>query len=379
MDVIILGVTGSIGTQTLDVIRNHKDRFNVLAVTCHSNISKLQEIITEFNPSYVSIGTNEHINDLQNQYPNTTFGYGKEGLIEAALYPSKDVLVVNALVGSAGLEPTIAAIKAHRNVALANKETLVVGGEIIMPLVKEYGVELIPIDSEHSAIKQCIHDQDKDVREIIITASGGSFRDLSREQLKNVTKEDALKHPNWNMGAKITIDSATMMNKGFEVIEAHHLFQIGYDQIRTVLHPESMVHSLVEFNDASIMAHLGMPDMRVPINYALFYPVRMEYETERLDLVKLGKLHFNELSYERYPLLALAIKAGKQGGLMPTVLNAANEECVYLFLDEKITFLDIEIIVEECLNRFNTSREVTLENIVTLDEEVRQYVRNSIK
>lgn len=379
MDVIILGVTGSIGRQTLDVIRNHRDTFNVVSVTCYSNLSKLHEIIREFQPSYVSIGEEEHLLELQNQYKDIVFGYGEKGLIEAVLFPSNDVLVVNALVGSAGLLPTIEAIKARRNVALANKETLVVGGEIIMPLVKEYGVELIPIDSEHSAIKQCIHDQDKDVREIIITASGGSFRDLSRQDLNNVTKEDALKHPNWNMGAKITIDSATMMNKGFEVIEAHHLFGIPYQNIKTVLHPESMVHSLVEFNDGSLMAHIGMPDMRVPINYALFYPNRMEYQAERLDLVKLGSLNFKELSYERYPLLKLAIEAGEKGGLLPTVLNAANEESVYLFLDEKITFLDIEKIVKECLNRFNTDLEVTLDNIVALDQKVREYVRNTIK
>lgn len=379
MDVIILGVTGSIGTQTLDVIRNHRDQFNVLSVTCHRNISKLREIIDEFSPKYVSIGEKHLSIELQNDYPNIIFGYGMEGLIQASVFPSEDVLVVNALVGSAGLEPTIAAIKASRNVALANKETLVVGGEIIMPLVKQYGVELIPIDSEHSAIKQCIHDQDKHVKEIIITASGGSFRDVERKDLKDVTKEDALQHPNWNMGAKITIDSATMMNKGFEVIEAHHLFGLDYDQIKTVLHPESIVHSLVEFNDSSMMAHLGKPDMRVPINYALFYPNRMEYQAERLNLVELGSLHFKELSFERYPLLKLAIDAGKQGGLLPTVLNAANEESVYLFLDGRIAFLDIEIIVKECLNRFNTDLEVTLENIITLDQEVREYVRNTSK
>ena len=379
MNLVILGVTGSIGTQTLDIVRNHLNQFKVVAVTCNSNIRKLREIIIEFSPMYVSIGQTELVDELKTEFPNVEFGHGKQGLIGAATVKStEEVLVVNALVGSTGLEPTIEAIKMKRNIALANKETLVVGGELIMPLVKEYGVELIPIDSEHSAIQQLILDKAQDVREIIITASGGSFRDLSRNELENVTVKGALNHPNWTMGQKITIDSATMMNKGFEVIEAHYLFDMPYDRIKTVLHKESMIHSLVEYNDSSILAHIGNPDMRVPINYALFYPNRMPYKGERLDLVKLGALHFEELSMKRYPLLRLAIEAGVEGGLAPTVLNAANEESVYLFLDGKIAFLDIEIYVEECLNIFKTDLEVTLENIVSLDQKVREYVKNKV-
>ncbi len=379
MNLVILGVTGSIGSQTLDIVRNHRSEFNVIAVTCNKNIRKLREIIVEFSPSYVSIGQSENIEPLKSEFPDVVFEQGKQGLIGAATYKSdSEVLVVNALVGSAGLEPTIEAIKMKRNIALANKETLVVGGEIIMPLVKEYGVELIPVDSEHSAIKQLIMDKQDDVSEIIITASGGSFRDLSRNELKSVTVKDALDHPNWDMGQKITIDSATMMNKGFEVIEAHYLFNMPYEKIKTVLHRESMIHSLVEFNDSSILAHIGNPDMRVPINYALFYPTRMPYTGKRLDLVKLGALHFEELSYDRYPLFKLAIEAGKTGGLTPTILNAANEESVYLFLEGKISFLDIEEIVGECLNIFKTDLEVTLHNIITLDLRVREYVKNKV-
>ena len=379
MNLVILGVTGSIGSQTLDIVRNHKEDFNVVAVTCNKNIRKLRDIIVEFSPMYVSIGKSELLDELKTEFPNVKFGYGKQGLIEASTFKTTEkTLVVNALVGSAGLEPTIEAIKMKRNVALANKETLVIGGELIMPLVKEYGVELIPIDSEHSAIQQLILEKKKDVKEIIITASGGSFRDLTREELKNVTVKDALNHPNWDMGNKITIDSATMMNKGFEVIEAHYLFDMPYNRIKTVLHKESLVHSLVEYNDSSILAHIGIPDMRVPINYALFYPNRMPYKGERLDLIKLGALHFEELSMERYPLLRLAVEAGTLGGLNPTILNAANEESVYLFLEEKISFLDIEQNVEECLNIFKTELEITLENIVELDRKVREYVKNKV-
>jgi len=284
MNLCILGVTGSIGVQTLDVVRKN-NVFNLLSVTCNTNISKLRAIIMEFTPSYVSIGRIQDVAELEREFPNVKFGYGSKGLVEAATYPSQDaVLVVNALVGSAGLEPTIYAIKAGRNVALANKETLVVGGEIIKPLLEKHNVSLIPIDSEHSAIFQCIEGKDKAVENIIITASGGSFRDKSRDELIGVTVKEALDHPNWDMGAKITIDSATMMNKGFEVIEAHYLFDVDYDHIQTVLHPKSIVHSLVEFNDGSMLAHLGHPDMRVPINFAIHYPNRVPFEAKILNL-----------------------------------------------------------------------------------------------
>ena len=375
MNLYILGATGSIGVQTLDIVRKNK-KFNIVSVSANHNVNKMIEIIKEFNPLFVCMGKPEYIDKLKELFPHISYGYGKVGLIKAATYgENSEDLVINSLVGSVGLEPTIEAIKKKRNIALANKETLVIGGEIINALVKKHGVVLIPVDSEHSAIMQCLNGEDSSsIKRIIITASGGSFRNLSRSELQTVTVKDALKHPNWNMGAKITIDSATMMNKGFEVIEAHYLFGIEYDKIETVLHTESVVHSLVEFNDSSIIAHLGNPDMRVPISYALNYPVRTEYKGESLDLIKLGSLHFEELSYKRYPLLKMAIDAGISKGLNPTTLNAANEACVSLFLNGKIKFLDIEEIVSECLNVFPNDFDINLDKIIERDLVVKDYV-----
>ena len=375
MNIYLLGATGSIGKQTLDIVRNN-DLFNIVSVSANYNLKKMIDIIEEFKPLFVSMGKQSDVESLKVLYPNIEYGYGKEGLVKAATYgENSEDLVVNALVGSVGLEPTIEAIKKKRNIALANKETLVIGGEIIKGLLKENNVKLIPVDSEHSAIMQCLNGEDSSIiKRIVITASGGSFRDLSRDDLKRVTVNDALKHPNWEMGSKITIDSATMMNKGFEVIEAHYLFDIEYDRIETVLHKESVVHSLVEFNDTSIIAHLGNPDMRVPISYALNYPLRTEYKGKSLDLVKLGSIHFEELSYERYPLLKIAIEAGKSKGLNPTTLNASNEACVSLFLSGKIKFLEIEEIVEECLNVFPNDFKVNLDKIIERDLEVKDYV-----
>lgn len=375
MNLYLLGATGSIGEQTLDIVRN-SDKFKIISVSANHNLKKMIDVIEEFNPLFVSMGKLEYIEKLKVMYPRIEYGYGKEGLVKAATYgENSEDLVVNALVGSAGLEPTIEAIKKKRNIALANKETLVIGGEIIKNLLIENNVRLIPVDSEHSAIMQCLNGEDNStIKRIIITASGGSFRDLSRAELKNVTVNDALDHPNWKMGAKITIDSATMMNKGFEVIEAHYLFDIDYDDIETVLHKESVIHSLVEFKDTSIIAHLGNPDMRVPINYALNYPKRTEYNGESLDLIKLGSLHFEELSLKRYPLLKMAIAAGRSKGLNPTTLNAANEACVNLFLNGKIKFLEIEDIVEECLNVFDNDFTVNLDKIIERDLVVKDYV-----
>ncbi len=379
MNLILLGATGSIGTQTLDIVRNHKE-INVLSVTCNKNISKLREIIVEFKPNYVSIGKTIDIDRLRDEFPDVIFEQGQDSLIKAATFKSKGkTVVMNALVGSSGLAPTIAAIKAKRDILLANKETLVVGGEIIMPLVEEYNVNLIPVDSEHSAMFQCMIGRKEEVTSIIITASGGSFRDKTRSELKDVTVNDALNHPNWDMGAKITIDSATMMNKGFEIIEAHHLFGVEYENIKPIIHLESIIHSLVEYNDSALIAHMGMPDMRVPINYALFYPNREPYKGDRLDLTKIKTLNFSEVSFDRYPLLRTAMDAGKKGGLTPTVLNASNEEAVYLFLDGKIAFLQITEIVEECLDRFKDLPDLTIDNIVLIDSEVRKYVLNKYK
>ena len=376
MNLFILGVTGNIGLQTLDIVRASKDKFKVVAISGNTNLEKMMDIINEFNPLYVSMGKREDIIKLKKLYPTIDYGYGNEGLIKTATYGKlgKD-LVVNALVGSCGLEPTIKAIKKGRNIALANKETLVIGGEIINKLIKEHNVKIIPIDSEHSAIMQCLNGEDKStIKSIIITASGGSFRDKSRKELQTVTVNDALKHPNWSMGAKITIDSATMMNKGLEIIEAHYLFDVRFDQIKTVMHRESIIHSLVEFHDSSVIAHLGNPDMRVPINYALSYPKRAKYNGESLDLIKLKSLHFEELSYKQYPLLKMAIEAGKSKGLDPTTLNAANEAAVNLFLNGKIMFLQIEEIVRESLKVFKNDLDISLEKILNRDLKVKDYI-----
>ena len=376
MKLFILGVTGNIGMQTLDIIRTSKDKYQVIAVSGNLNIEKMKDIILEFNPKYVSMGKRDDILELQKLFPNVEYGYGMKGLIKTATYGEKgNDLVLNAVVGSAGLEPTIEAIKKGRNIALANKETLVIGGELINKLLIKHQVTVIPVDSEHSAIMQCLKGEDKSqIKKIIITASGGSFRDKSRKELKTVTVNDALTHPNWTMGAKVTIDSATMMNKGLEVIEAHYLFNVEYDQIETVMHQESIIHSLVEFNDTSVIAHLGNPDMRVPINYALSYPKRAAYKGKSLNLVKLGSLHFKELSDKQFPLLKIAIDAGKSKGLNPTTLNASNEAAVKLFLEGKITFLQIEEIVKESLDIFKNDLDISLEKIIDRDLKVKDYI-----
>ena len=375
MNLAILGATGSIGLQTLDIVRASEGRFSVVTVTAHTSVDKLRAIIDEFHPSYVAVGLESAMRDLQRDYPDVTFGYGSNGLVTAATAGPTDTLVVNAIVGSAGLEPTIHAIKAGRNVALANKETLVIGGELIMPLLDEHDVRLLPIDSEHSAIMQLLDGAKHDtVRRIVITASGGSFRDKKRSELTTVTVGDALAHPNWTMGAKITIDSATMMNKGLEIIEAHHLFDLPYDQIDTVLHRESIVHSLVEFTDTALLAHLGEPDMRVPISYALHYPERVPFDGTRLQLETLGALHFEPLDETRYPMLRYAREAGVKGGYAPTVLNAANEAAVQLFLSGKITFLQIEEIVLQCVTTFQPEGPLTLPGILEVDNKVKDYV-----
>jgi 1-deoxy-D-xylulose-5-phosphate reductoisomerase len=371
----LLGATGSIGTQVLDIVKAHRDEFELVSATANTNIDKLIDIIKTFHPKYVGVGSNEAKRRLTTLFPSIEVGVGDSGLIEAATYGKQTGLVVNAVVGSAGLLPTVRAIELNRDIALANKETLVIGGEIIMPLVKEKGVQLIPIDSEHSALMMCMKDAPKKaVQSLIITASGGSFRERSRQSLKGVTVKEALNHPNWQMGAKITIDSATMMNKGFEVIEAHHLFDMPFDDIQTVLHKESIVHALVEYTDGSMLAHLGHPDMRVPINAALFYPERVPYKAKRLALSEIGQLQFAPLSYERYPLLKYAIQAGKEGGIMPTVLNAANEASVALFLSGKITFLQIEEIVIECLNKFEPIKDLDIETILEVDQRIKRAV-----
>lgn len=373
LDLYILGATGSIGTQTLDIIANYQKDFRVVGLSLGRDLKRSQEIIDKYKPEIVCL---RHEKDIEQIKFSGRIVFGDEGLLEIARYQSPNPMVlVNALVGSAGLKPTIAAIKAHKDIALANKETLVMAGEIINQLVKEHQVKLHPIDSEHSAIWHCLKGEDiSDVKELIITASGGSFRNLSRAELVNVTKEKALAHPNWSMGPKITIDSASMMNKGFEVIEAHHLFDMPYEKIKTVLHKESIVHSLVRFNDTSIKASLGTADMRIPILYALSYPVHLETKS-LADLCLEGlTLHFETLSHERYPLLELAYQAGIKGKFYPVALNAANEVAVKLFLEEQISFLDIERIVLEYQNKDYSHLDYNIDAIIQLDREIQQEI-----
>ena len=374
-NISLLGSTGSIGSQTLDVIRNHPDRFRLVAVSVGHNIDFLRKILHEFQPELVSVANKEDRDRLEREFSgNIRFTWGEEGLVEVATYPKADILV-NAILGSIGLLPTLSAIKAGKTIGLANKETLVTGGHLVMEAAKRYGVTLLPIDSEHSAIFQCLNGERKDhIRKLIITASGGSFRDKSREELKNVTLLDALKHPNWSMGAKITIDSATMMNKGLEVIEAHWLFDIPYEKIECVLHRESIVHSMVEFNDFSIIAQMGTPDMRIPIQYALSYPKRLEMMGEPLSLSKIGTLHFQEMDFERFRCLKMAYEAGKKGGTYPTVLNAANEIAVSAFMDGKISFLAIEDWIERALNEHEFVPNPDLETILFVDRMTREKV-----
>ena len=371
--VYLLGACGSIGTQSVDVLNKHKDEFKVEAISVGHDLDKAREIINLTNPSVVCFRKKEDMESFKDSSFECV--YGDEGLLYiASLHKHESELLINALVGSAGLKPTVYAIKAHKDIALANKETLVMAGDIINSLIKEYNVHLYPIDSEHSAIWQCIQgEQHNEILNLIITASGGSFRDKKREELVNVTRDDALKHPNWHMGEKITIDSATMMNKGFEVMEAHHLFGIDYDHIKTIMHKESVVHSLVEFKDHMIKAELGVADMRGPISYAILYPHHEDFLGESLDLAKLSTMHFEELSTERFPCLAYAYEAGKKGGLYPTVLNAANEASVRLFLARKISFLDIEKIIREYLDK-TYDKEATIDNILLLDKKIQKEI-----
>ncbi len=371
----VLGITGSIGTQTLDVVSQHPDLFEIRAVSAGHNIEKLQKILTRLKPELVSVREGRDAYRLSQLYSGIRFVFGEEGLKEVASYENSDT-VVNALVGFAGLMPTIWAIRAKKRLCLANKESLVVAGEFVRRELEENKVEMLPIDSEHSAILQCLRgNKNRDIKRLLITASGGSFRDKSREELVHVTKEDALKHPNWSMGAKITIDSATMMNKGFEVMEAHWLFDVDYDHIDVLMHRESVIHSLVEFQDGAVMAQLGSPDMRLPIQYALCYPERPELETFDFDLAKIGTLHFAAPDFRRYPLLEIAYQVGRLGGNMPAILNAANEEAVGLFLQDRIAFLDIETIIRDSLSAFPYEKQISLEDCLKYDRLTRERIR----
>lgn len=378
----LLGATGSIGIQTLDIIRNQSNDFELVACSAGKNIEELYKIILEFEPKLVSVAGKEEADKLMNlKIPaHTKVLYGEEGLIEVAVHHESTILV-NAVVGSVGLVPTMKAIQNRKTIALANKETLVTAGHIVMAEAEKYGVSILPVDSEHSAIFQCLNGENqKEIHKLVITASGGSFRDKTREQLKDVTIEDALNHPNWSMGAKITIDSATMMNKGLEVIEAHWLFNMPYEKIEVIQHRESVIHSMVEFDDGSVMAQLGTPDMRVPIAYALNYPFRKPVHNHTpLDLIQFGKLHFQEMDFNRFKCLGFSYHAGKIGGSLPTVLNAANEEAVSAFLQKKISFLQIENLIENALEKHECISKPSLEEIRMIDEQTRQFVSSQIK
>jgi 1-deoxy-D-xylulose-5-phosphate reductoisomerase len=360
----LAGACGSIGTQTLDIVRENPSEFKVIGMSVGRNKELAVRLIEEFHPEIVCFREN-YLYELS-YTPKIVVG--DAGLLELASYSKyEDEVFVNALVGMSGLMPTISAIKAHKTIALANKETLVAGGDIVKEYVKKYNVALVPIDSEHSAILQCLQGEShKEIKRLIITASGGSFRNKTRDELKGVTKEAALKHPNWSMGAKITFDSATMMNKGFEVIEAHHLFDVPYEQIDTILHPQSIIHSMVEYKDGTIKAELGVSDMHTPISYALRYPHHNVQESKQLDLFGL-KLDFMELSKYRFPCLGYAYYAASRGGIYPAVLNAANEAAVKLFLNDKIEFLEIERIIEKEI-KDDKYMEIpyTLENVVSV-------------
>lgn len=376
----LLGATGSIGWQTYDILKEQRNAFQLVAFSSGKNIEKTREMIEALKPELVSVQREEDALTLAKEYPQIQFSFGEKGLVEVATHPDSTVLV-NAVLGSVGLESTLAAIRMGKTVAIANKETLVTAGHLVMTEAKKYNVTILPVDSEHSAIFQSMNGENpKNIERLIITASGGSFRDKSRAELKHVTVADALNHPNWSMGAKITIDSATMMNKGLEVIEAHVLFDMPYDKIDVLLHRESIIHSLVEYHDTSVIAQLGTPDMRVPIQYALSYPDRMPlHNGQRLNLAQIGQLHFQEMDFERYPTLRLAYEAGRTGGTILTAMNAANEAAVAAFLQGKITFLEIDETIERVMQAHNNILVPDLQTILQVDGETRKTVLDMVK
>lgn len=372
--VAILGSTGSIGTQALDVIRANRDQFEVTSLTCGKNIEELSKQIEEFSPHLVVTADGTDALKLVKRYPKLEVMYGEEGLIAAAEDDSE--ILLNSLMGMRGLVPTYRGIRAGKDIALANKETLVAGGELVMDAVHRSGVKLLPVDSEHSAIFQCLQgNQGKRIKRVLLTASGGPFRGYNRKQLEEVTLEQALKHPKWTMGRKITIDSATMMNKGLEVIEARWLFDVPLTDIQILVHPESIVHSAVEFEDTSVIAQLGLPDMRIPISVALGYPERLPYEGKGLDFFKEGaNLTFEEPDAEVFGCIKLAYEASNAGGSYPVVMNAANEVLVDQFLQGQIGFVDIEKTIEKILELHTPSYNLGLNDIIEIDQIIRKEV-----
>lgn len=370
--IAILGSTGSIGTQTLDVVRAHSDELEVVALAAGSNKERLKEQIREFHPELVSLSDEKKAQELKEELAGEAVEVvcGMDGLIEVAGIDSADV-VVTAVVGMMGILPTMEAIRKGKDIALANKETLVTAGHLIIPMAREYGVSILPVDSEHSAIFQCLQgEQKKALDKILLTASGGPFRGKSAEFLETVTLEDALNHPNWSMGPKITIDSSTMVNKGLEVMEAKWLFGVDYSQIEVVIQPQSIIHSMVQYIDGAVIAQLGTPDMRVPIEYALFYPERRSLPGDRLDFSKLSQITFEKPDYKVFRGLSLAIEAGKTGGTMPTVFNAANERAVAKFLKGEIKYTDIVRSIEKCMDAHKVSAHPDLEEILATEQWV---------
>lgn len=421
-NVSILGATGSIGTQALDVIRSHRDVLGVCSITASTSVQKTYEIIKEFNPRLAAMYDEESAKKLRKMVSEsadekvrkTEVLAGMDGIIAAAVLDEADI-VLSSVVGMIGIKPVIEAIKKHKDIAFANKETLVAAGDIIMPMVREYGVKMLPVDSEHSAIFQSlqtvfgygdgdsarsldegyiktdkcnelkesayskkVHDS---INKILLTASGGPFRGMTKEELKNIKPEQALVNPNWKMGRKITVDSSTMVNKGLEVIEACHLFGVTPDKIEVVVHPESIIHSAVEFVDGAVIAQLGAPDMRIAIQYALVYPERVPFASKRLSLTDITSLHFYKPDFENFRGIPLAISAFKQRGVMPTVMNAANEEAVAAFLDGKIRFTAITELIEKAMENHDksvSSEKLTLEAVLNAEKEAREYVRRNL-
>ena len=376
-NIAILGSTGSIGTQTLDVARKNED-LRVVAVSAGKSVEKLEEQIREFHPLLAAVWDEEAARDLKTRIADTDTKVvsGMEGLLELASMPESEILVT-AIVGMIGIRPTMEGIRAGKDIALANKETLVTAGHLIMPMAREYGVSILPVDSEHSAIFQAIHgEENKEIHKLLITASGGPFRGRTTEELRNVTVADTLKHPNWVMGRKITVDSATLVNKGLEVMEARWLFDMDLDHIQVVVQPQSIIHSMVEFKDGAIMAQLGTPDMRLPIQYALYYPHRRYLDGDRLDFTKLREITFEVPNMETFRGLPMAIQASREGGSMPTVFNAANELAVKKFLEEKIGFLDIYEIIAQSMERHKKIEHPDLDEILSVEQDTYQWIES---
>lgn len=375
--IAILGSTGSIGTQTLDVVREHGD-IEVVALSCGRNIDLIEKQVREFKPKLVSVWNEADAKALKTSLSDmdVKVSYGMEGLIETATIYESEILVT-AIVGMLGIRPTIEAIKAHKDIALANKETLVTAGHIIMPLAKKHGVKILPVDSEHSAIFQSLQgNENNKINRILLTASGGPFRGRKLDELKNIKVEDALKHPNWSMGRKITIDSSTLVNKGLEVIEAKWLFGVDLDQICVVVHPQSVIHSAVEYEDGAVIAQLGTADMRLPIQYALYYPDRHALSGKRLDLFELGSMTFEKPDTDTFVGLKLAMEAGIKGGNMTTAFNAANEKAVAMFLDRKISYLQITEIIEAAMNNCSFIENPDVEQILATEQDVYDFINS---